>query len=164
MKWIRYNEESKLRKQYNGVRKSQILWTKAWFPLRVHMLIVLTTKFEDKFRGEIKKVCNKESSSPIISLDIVYNSFLLLAWRVALLAASYTIFHTALKYVFPHWLLERKCVCLLFHIFHTSTTPVSAFSSPCSNIMCSSERVVLLLVGGYVIQPSCWYSTVATAF
>jgi len=42
------------------------------------MFIVVTTKFGGKFREEIKKkVFNKESSSPIISLDIVFNSYLL---------------------------------------------------------------------------------------
>ena len=95
------------------------VWTKAWFPLWVHMFIVLTTKFVGKFRGEIKKACNKESSSPIISLDIVFNSHLLLAWRVASLAAFYTIFHTTLKCVFPNWLSERKHVSAHYFIYST---------------------------------------------
>ena len=43
------------------------------------MFIVLTAKFGCKFREEIKTVCNKEISSPIISMVIVFSSYLLLA-------------------------------------------------------------------------------------
>ena len=97
-------------------------------------------------------ICNLRTCHAVVAGTHKHGSTLPYISKISSAASSilYNFSHFTKTCLSTLTLGKKLLLYLPLPIFHTPTTPISAFCFPFSYVFCSSEIVVLLLCGGYV--------------